>query len=202
MANLIKERDNPDTTPAKKTKIEDDLIPTTNAAIAGWKKILDDYEDTNKKAVSSSLQNVGEWFAARVEEPKCFSRFIQFKEFSETSVEHTTQYKCDPPQVTPDITKECKEYPGIGTCEMSDEDIERIYEVNQVNLNQTTDWTPLPDDHGYYTLWAFGNPQIKTDSVSLVPKTWLDNTTELESSKVIMSKVPANVQAAMKSTGS
>ena len=119
---------------------------------------------------------------------------------------YTTQYKCEPSTATPDIRKVCTdlvESKRAYRCKVSDQEVERLIDEGKVSPNSTNaTWEPLPFNDDYYKLWAFKNPQIQHDSVSLVPKQLLDNAKDLESAQSIMKQVPANVQDAMKSTGS
>lgn len=206
-------------------------INVTRAALEGWTKVLNDYEAINARAVESNLENAGEhniisriiaphpfchlkldlvtagkWFTQQAEaRPDCFSRKVYFMPKYKGRY-YTTQYYCDPSTVSPDIKEVCTDLVNSKRrerCHVSDEDLERLIDEGRVAENYTNStWEPLPSKDDYYKLWAFENPQIQQDSVSLVPKKLLDNAKDLESAQSIMKEVPANVRDAMKSTGS
>ena len=141
----------------------------------------------------------GAWFTTEVEpQPECFSRRIDFWEAG--VAKDVTQYKCEPSTATPDIKERCKHFlKSQGqVCHRTDEEIETL--IGRENT-RAAEWEPLPKSHVYYKLWEFDNPQIDKGSVSLVPKTLMDKTEELESAKNIMNQVPSNVKVGMESTG-
>lgn len=147
----------------------------------------------------------GAWFTTEVEHPpECFFREIEYSTRDpvdqQQQIRYTLQYYCNPSTATPDIKESCKDFLKFSEkCWKTDDEIEAL--IKDGKNRSITEWEPLPQSHVYYKLWGFDNPQIDKGSVSLVPKTFMDKSEELESAKNIMNQVPSNVKVGMESTG-